>query len=106
VTQAERERADYERARRPFMAQVRAEAARAGAEVAVGDDLAELTFYVPSNSADVIAHLRDRALALGAADQGFVSLRFFVRSSQPGESPKLAAEVTRGPDKRWTTFAR
>ncbi|MBM3495521.1 MAG: hypothetical protein FJX72_14540 [Armatimonadetes bacterium] len=106
MTADEKERRDYERARAPFMQRLRLALEPSDAEAAVGDDLAELRITVGHPDATSVERLRDIALTLGSADEGFRVITFWTPESGIGKPPRLLAEVTRGPGDRWTTFLR
>ncbi|NLH98294.1 MAG: hypothetical protein GX446_02250 [Chthonomonadales bacterium] len=102
----ERERAEYERARRPFMASLSESASSVGCTVGVGEDLSELTVTGSHVGAEAVDAVRDAAFRLGVERQGFRLIRFYERMPDgSGLPPRLVAEVTLR-DGRWTTFMR
>ncbi len=103
----EKQRERCRRSRVPFMNAMQHDAETVGATIAVEDDLAELVVTLPASTEDLVSGLRDRAITLGAAENGFNRIRFMVADPERrGKPPVLVAEVTRNADGRWITFLR
>lgn len=106
LSERERERAEYEHARAPFMHALESFAAQHGCKVAVSDDLSELAITASVWPQETMETMRDEAIRLGAADQGFAVIRFYAAMPDgSGLPPRLIAEVAYR-DGRWTTFLR